>query len=86
MPGIEEYAAAIDPKSREKIKAKAQDIERLASGKDGKAVEALFAQNSQMLTKALEQGDTAAMKKALEKILNTESGARVVEQLSGLLK
>ncbi len=68
------------------LKGHTADLERLAATRDGKAVEEMLSRNSSELSRAFQNGDTAAMQRAVREILKTDAGARVMEELEKLLR
>ncbi len=66
-----------------KIAEKRGDIERLASSPDGERVRAALKKGG--FEDAVRRGDTNAVKSAVENILKTDSGARLVESLRSLM-
>lgn len=69
----------------EELEKNAEAIQRLAKSEDGQKVKNLIG-DERKLASALENGDTEALKNMVNTILSTAEGARLAEQLSGLLK
>ena len=66
------------------LKENSQSIQKLAQSPDGKKVRALLGDEKQV-AKALEQGNGEELKKLMTKVLSTEEGRRLAEQLKGLI-
>lgn len=69
----------------EELEKNAEAIQRLAKSEDGQKVKNLIG-DERKLASALENGDTETLKNMVNTILSTAEGARLAEQLSGLLK
>ena len=64
---------------------KKADMERLARSGDGLAVRSMLDRDGS-LTRAVENGDLAALQARLGDVLSTEAGARLARQLASLLE
>lgn len=69
----------------EKLSSHKSEIERLAASNDGQKVQKMMEQNN-AITRAVEKGDTEALKAALSGILSTKEGARLAKSLSDMMK
>lgn len=70
----------------EKLASKKGDIKKLADTKDAQEVQKLVEKDSAAITKAMKKGDVASLKGALNNILKTEEGARLVKQINDMMK
>ncbi len=66
-----------------RISEKRGDLERIASSRDGEAVRGMLERGG--FERAVERGDTEAVKSAVSEVLKTEAGARLIEQLRGIM-
>lgn len=64
--------------------AKGEKLEAISQSADGQKVRALLGDEAR-LTQAIENGDTAALKAAMETVLRTEEGKRLFRQLGTIL-
>ena len=69
----------------QRLLGKKDVLGRIAASPDGQRVKAMMEQDGK-LAKAMETGDTAALRDAISGILKTEEGARLAAQLGGLMK
>ena len=69
-----------------KLSAKKSELEQLANSADGQKLRQMLDGREQSLKSAMDTGDTAALKSALQEILKTDEGARLAGQLSKLMK
>lgn len=72
------------PEKSKKLKEKQSEIEKLAASDDGAKVSSILSECG--AADALQRGDTAALKNALENILKTDEGSRLCRQLSDMFK
>ena len=77
--------ALLDGEQAEALKRNAKDIQKLAQSPDGKKVRALLG-DEKAVAAALEQGDTDTLKALMAKVLSTEEGSRLAQQLMGLMR
>lgn len=69
-----------------KLAGKESEINRLADSSDGQKVKNMLDNCGINVAEAFEKGNTAALKSALEQILRTEEGGRVMNELSKMIK
>jgi len=62
-----------------------KDIQRLVNSADGQKVKSIVGKNAASLKDAVKKGDTATLQNALQSIMETDEGARLVQQLGDLL-
>ncbi|MDR0447011.1 MAG: hypothetical protein LBH17_08355 [Oscillospiraceae bacterium] len=72
------------PAELKKLAGRRGEIERLAESEDGKRVRALLSGTD--LESAARSGDIASITSAVRSALSTEEGARLAQQLRGLMK
>lgn len=75
----------LDPEKALALKQNSRDIRKLAESRDGQKVRALLGDEKQV-ARALETGDGEELKKLMNRVLSTEEGARLAQQLMGLMK
>jgi hypothetical protein len=63
----------------------ADALKKLADSPDAKKIKSIIGDEGKM-TSALMSGDTAALQEIVKSVLSTEEGARLAEQLKGMLK
>lgn len=78
-------AALMSSGNKDLIAGKQEKLQKLADSGDGKKVGAMLEGNV-AFQRALEKGDTDALKKQISALLATEEGARLARQLSGIFK
>lgn len=78
-------AALMSSGNKDLISGKQDKLQKLAESGDGKKIGAMLEDN-QAFQRALEKGDTEALKKQISALLATEEGARLARQLSGIFK
>lgn len=66
-----------------KLSGKKDEIQRLASSSDGEAVRSILKQDG--FADAVHKGDTQAIKEAINNVVNTEAGARLLQQLQKMM-
>ena len=66
-----------------RISGKRADIERIASSADGEKVKNMLEAGG--FEDAVRRGDTKALREALDKVMKTESGSRLVKNLQELM-
>ena len=66
-----------------KLAGKKDEIERLASSKDGETVRSILQKGG--FGDAVKSGDTEAIKKAINNVVNTDAGARLLQQLQKMM-
>jgi len=69
-----------------KLAGKQAELEKLAESKDGQKVRNMLQNSGVDLAGAIEKGDTSALRLALESILRTEEGGRVVSELTKMME
>ena len=67
-----------------KISGKKKELEALADTRDGRKVKAML--QNEKLEEALSSGDTEKVKATISGVLQTESGARLMEQLRKMME
>lgn len=67
-----------------KISGKKKELEALADTRDGRQVKAMLQKGN--LEEALSSGDTDKVKQTISNVLQTESGARLMEQLRKMME
>lgn len=77
----EKFMASEDGK---KISGKKKELEALAETQDGKKVKAMLENGN--LEEALSSGNTDKVKETISSVLQTESGARLMEQLKRMME
>ncbi len=75
----------LDRDKAEALNRNAKDIRKLAESPEGKKVRELLGDEKQV-ARALETGDAAELKKLMTKVLSTEEGTRLAQQLMGLMR
>ena len=75
----------LDGEQVEALKHNAKDIRRLAQSADGRKVRELLG-DEKTVARALENGDAETLKKLMSKVLSTEEGSRLAQQLMGLMR
>ena len=75
----------LDPEKSRALKQNSRDIRKLAESPDGQKVRAMLGDEKQV-ARALETGNGEELKKLMSKVLSTEEGARLAQQLMGLMK
>ena len=67
-----------------KLSKKKNEIERLSSSRDGEAVKTMLQNGG--FEKAMQSGDTDAIKSTLLNVLNTDEGARLMKQFQEMMQ
>ena len=70
----------------EKLSSKKDEINKLADTQDAKKVKDIVDKDSALITKAMKDGDISSLKGALNNIIKTEEGARLVKKINELMK
>jgi hypothetical protein len=76
----EKFMSTADGK---KLADKKEDIEKLASSKDGETVKAILQRGG--FEDAVKSGDTDAIKSAISKVVSTDAGSRLLQQLQQMM-
>ena len=66
-----------------KLAGKKAEIERLASSKDGEAVRSILQKGG--FGEAVKNGDADAIRSAINSVVNTDAGARLLQQLQEMM-
>lgn len=66
-----------------KLAGRRDELERLAAGSDGQQVKKMLEKRD--LGSALSSGDTETLKNALNDVMKTEAGARILSRLQDML-
>lgn len=66
-----------------KLAGKKNELEKIASGRDGKKVMELL--NEGNIESAIKSGDTESIKSALQNAMKTDAGARFMREISRLM-
>ena len=66
-----------------RIAGKQEDIRRIAASRDGEDVKTMLRKAG--FEEAVRQGDTAALRDAVSRVIRTESGARLLKNLQELM-
>ena len=74
------------PHGIKNIDISGNELNTLANSPDGKAVQAILGADEERLKSAIQNNDTDALKEVMNKLLKTQSGKNIVNQLSQLLK
>lgn len=72
------------PEFRQPTAEEAQKLNELGASADGQKVRAMLGDENR-LRKAIETGDAAALKNAMETVLRSEEGKRLLGQLSAFM-
>ena len=72
------------PELRRPTAEEARKLNELGASADGQKVRAMLGDEKHLLN-AMETGDTDALKKAMETVLRSEEGKRLLGQLSALM-
>lgn len=76
----------LDSSKADKLSAKKSEIEKLADTQDAQKVKEIVDKDSAAITKAMKAGDISSLKGALNNILNTEEGSRLVKKINEMMK
>lgn len=74
----------LDGEEGRRISNKKDDIQRIASSKDGETVKNMLEKSG--FEDAFRRGDTKALRDAVAGVINTDSGARLVASLKEMMK
>ena len=70
----------------ERLSSKKDEIKKLADTQDAQKVMEIVDKDSSLITKAMKDGDVSSLKGALNNILKTEEGTRLVKKINDMMK
>lgn len=83
---IDKMGSLMGASKAEKLSSKKGEIEKLADTQDAQKVKEIVDKDSAVITKAMKDGDVSSLKGALNNILKTEEGARLVKKINDMMK